>query len=189
MKKSPLFSLGLAAAAASQPEVPAPQADANPDSAPAYPQTWPLVQLTGFIPDYVKTGADLPWQETYIRKVGHGLFPLGRSAYLSAMNSSRSFLAVLLALAACTGADPTPPPPAPTATYTDEHGVRTALSAVSAALVMESPPSQAPGPPPVTVAPRRHSSDASARSARCRHARSSPDRRRSGPRHALDRSS
>jgi hypothetical protein len=59
--------------------------------------------------------------------------------------------AVLLALSACTGADPTPRPPAATATYTDEQGVRTALSTISAALVVESPPSTAPGLPPVTA--------------------------------------
>ena len=38
-------------------------AKALPD---AYPQTWQLVKLTGQIPGYVKTGADLPWQETYV---------------------------------------------------------------------------------------------------------------------------
>ncbi|UOQ68339.1 hypothetical protein [Hymenobacter volaticus] len=32
----------------------------------AYPQTWQLVKLTGQIPNYIKTGADLPWQETYV---------------------------------------------------------------------------------------------------------------------------
>jgi hypothetical protein len=30
----------------------------------AYPQTWQLVQMTGNFPAF--TGADLPWQETYI---------------------------------------------------------------------------------------------------------------------------
>jgi hypothetical protein len=31
-----------------------------------YPQTWQLVKLTGQIPNFVRTGADLPWQETYV---------------------------------------------------------------------------------------------------------------------------
>jgi hypothetical protein len=31
-----------------------------------YPQTWQLVKLTGEMPSYVKTGTDLPWQETYV---------------------------------------------------------------------------------------------------------------------------
>jgi hypothetical protein len=32
----------------------------------AYPQTWQLVQMTGNFPVFTKTGADLPWQETYV---------------------------------------------------------------------------------------------------------------------------
>jgi hypothetical protein len=32
----------------------------------AYPQTWQLVQMTGNVPGFTKTGADLPWQETYV---------------------------------------------------------------------------------------------------------------------------
>jgi hypothetical protein len=32
----------------------------------AYPQTWQLVQMTGNFPAFTKTGADLPWQETYV---------------------------------------------------------------------------------------------------------------------------
>lgn len=32
----------------------------------SYPQTWQLVQLTGQIPPYVRTGATLTWQETYV---------------------------------------------------------------------------------------------------------------------------
>ena len=67
------------------------------------------------------------------------------------MNPSLSRAALLLALTACTGADPAPLPPAAAATYTDGQGGRTALPTVSAALVVESPPSQAPGLPPVTV--------------------------------------
>jgi hypothetical protein len=66
MKKFLLFSLVLAAAVACQHEEPSPEAKANPGPAADYPQTWQLVQLTGSIPGYVKTGADLPWQETYV---------------------------------------------------------------------------------------------------------------------------
>ena len=32
----------------------------------AFPQTWQLVKMTGNFPDFTKTGADLPWQETYV---------------------------------------------------------------------------------------------------------------------------
>jgi hypothetical protein len=32
----------------------------------AYPQTWQLVQMTGNFPAFTKTGADLPWQESYV---------------------------------------------------------------------------------------------------------------------------
>ena len=60
MKKALLFALVLAPLAACQKEAP-PPAPAAP-----YPQTWQLVKLTGSIPGYVKTGADLPWQETYV---------------------------------------------------------------------------------------------------------------------------
>jgi hypothetical protein len=31
-----------------------------------YPQTWQLVQMSGNFPPVTKTGADLPWQETYV---------------------------------------------------------------------------------------------------------------------------
>jgi len=30
------------------------------------PQTWQLVQMSGNFPVFTKTGADLPWQETYV---------------------------------------------------------------------------------------------------------------------------
>jgi len=35
-------------------------------NADAYPQTWQLVKLTSDWTNVVKTGADLPWQETYV---------------------------------------------------------------------------------------------------------------------------
>jgi hypothetical protein len=31
-----------------------------------YPQTWQLVEMSGDSPPFTKTGADLPWQETYV---------------------------------------------------------------------------------------------------------------------------
>ncbi|MBF9239815.1 hypothetical protein I2I05_20645 [Hymenobacter sp. BT683] len=68
MKKSLLcclFLLGLAAAVACRKASPAPAA---PDAAraAAYPQTWQLVELTGQRVGARWTGAELPWQETYV---------------------------------------------------------------------------------------------------------------------------
>jgi hypothetical protein len=31
-----------------------------------YPQTWQLVSISGQIPNFILTGADLTWQETYV---------------------------------------------------------------------------------------------------------------------------
>ncbi|QKG59271.1 hypothetical protein GKZ68_21570 (plasmid) [Hymenobacter sp. BRD128] len=60
MKKALLLSLCLAPVIACQKEGP------TPAPAAPYPQTWQLVKLTGQVPGYVRTGADLPWQETYV---------------------------------------------------------------------------------------------------------------------------
>ena len=60
MKKALLFSLLLAALGACQKQGPVTVAAAP------YPQTWQLVQFTGQTPGYPLTGADLPWQETYV---------------------------------------------------------------------------------------------------------------------------
>ncbi|MBF9239280.1 hypothetical protein I2I05_17950 [Hymenobacter sp. BT683] len=65
MKKSLLcclFFLGLAAAVACRKASPAPEAA----PAAAYPQTWQLVEMTGQLVGSRRTGADLPWQETYV---------------------------------------------------------------------------------------------------------------------------
>jgi len=60
MKRALFFSIVLATLVSCQKE------DLEEVPAAAYPQTWQLVKLTGQIPGYIKTGADLPWQETYV---------------------------------------------------------------------------------------------------------------------------
>jgi len=60
MRKLLLFSLVLATLGSCKKE------DLVEAPAAAYPQTWQLVKLTGQIPGYSQTGAELPWQETYV---------------------------------------------------------------------------------------------------------------------------
>ena len=63
MKNLLLLSLSLLSLAACQKEeLVEVEAEAEVTS---YPQTWHLVQMTGNFPVFIKTGADLPWQETY----------------------------------------------------------------------------------------------------------------------------
>ncbi|WP_375436394.1 hypothetical protein [uncultured Hymenobacter sp.] len=60
MKNARLLFLFLAPLVSCQKE------DLVEAPATPYPQAWQLVKLTGQIPNYIKTGADLPWQETYV---------------------------------------------------------------------------------------------------------------------------
>ena len=66
MRKALLFALALAPVVSCQKEDAAKAPAPALAPAPAYPQTWQLVKLTGQMPGYIKTGADLPWQETYV---------------------------------------------------------------------------------------------------------------------------